>query len=305
MRKLIVITGPTATGKTAISAELAKNFGSEVISADSCQIYKGMDIGTAKATEQEMKGVPHHFIDIIDPDEEYSAALFQRQAFSIIDELCDNNRIPIVAGGTGLYVNSLVYELDFSNACKSDVIRQKYCGLADDKSVEYLYNILVLKDPDYAKIISKTDKRRIIRRLEILEQGGSREYDFRKKRKDYEIVIIGLKMNRELLYNRVNERVDEMMETGLLSEVQALYEKYGKTTSLKAIGYKEIIGYIDGEYDLEEAVRLIKRNTRRFAKRQLTWFKKDERIKWFDIIELGGIENTKRQIIGYIKEKGF
>lgn len=305
MRKFIVITGPTATGKTAISADLAKSLGTEVISADSCQIYKSMDIGTAKATEQEMKGVPHHFIDIIDPDEEYSAALFQRQAFSIIDELCGNSRIPIVAGGTGLYVNSLVYELDFSSVSKSDVIRQKYCGLADDKSVEYLYNILEQKDPEYAKIIAKTDKRRIIRRLEIIEQGGSKEYDFRKKRKGYDIIIIGLKMERELLYKRVNERVDQMMESGLLDEVQALYKKYGKTTSLKAIGYKEIIGCIDGEYDLEEAIRLIKRNTRRFAKRQLTWFKKDERIKWFDIIELGGIENTKRQIIGYIKEKGF
>ena len=305
MKKFIVITGPTATGKTAVSVSLAKHLSSQVISADSMQIYEGMDIGTAKVTKSEMQGVEHHFIDVVSPGEHYSVAVFQRDAFAVIDDLNSRNLVPIVAGGTGLYINSLVYQLDFSNVKANEQVRQKFLDMADDKSVEYLYNELEKKDPKYAGIIAKQDKRRIIRRLEIIESGGDTDYDFRRHNEDYEIIIIGLTMARDVLYSRVNERVDAMMDAGLLQEVSAQYESYGMTTALKAIGYKEIIGHLNGEYDIGEAIRLVKRNSRRLAKRQLTWFKKDDRIKWFDVIGKKSIEDTTNDILDYMKEKGF
>ena len=305
MNKLIVITGPTATGKTAISVELAKNMDTQIISADSCQIYKGMDIGTAKASSSEMQGVTHHFIDIVEPDEEYSAALFKKQAFEIIDRLNDSGKTPIIAGGTGLYVNSLVYELDFSSVSKDSDIRNRLEKTADEKGVEYLFDQLKKKDPKYAGIIADTDIRRIIRRLEIIEQGGSLDYDFRKKKEGYDILVIGLRIPRDILYKRTDERVDLMLQTGLEEEVKRLYDRFGNTPALKAIGYKELIGYFNKEYDYNEAVRLIKRNTRRFAKRQLTWFNRDSRIKWFDVNNVSNAENIISQITEYIKEKGF
>ncbi len=305
MNKFIVITGPTATGKTAISVALAKSLNTQIISADSCQIYKGMDIGTAKASASEMQGVIHHFIDIAEPGEEYSAALFKKQAFEIIDRLNSSGKIPIVAGGTGLYINSLVYELDFSSVSKDSEIRNRLEKTVDEQGVPYLYNKLKEKDPKYASIIAATDKRRIIRRLEIIEQGGSLDYDFRKQKEGYDILIIGLKMPRDILYKRTDERVDEMLKAGLTKEVEVLYKRFGDAASLKAIGYKELIGYFKKEYDYNEAVRLIKRNTRRFAKRQLTWFNRDSRIKWFDVNNGSSTETVLGQITEYIKEKGF
>ncbi len=305
MNRFIVITGPTATGKTAISVALAKSLDTQIISADSCQIYKGMDIGTAKANSSEMQGVVHHFIDIAEPDEEYSAALFKKQAFEVIDKLNAAGKTPIVAGGTGLYVNSLVYELDFSKVSKDSSIRERLEKTADEKGTLYLYNILKDKDRKYAEIIAASDRRRIIRRLEIIEQGGSLSYDFRKPKEGYGILIIGLKMPRDVLYKRTDERVDTMLKAGLENEVKTLYNHYGDVASLKAIGYKEFIGYFKEEYDYNEAVRLIKRNTRRFAKRQLTWFNRDSRIKWFDLNIGSSAESVLRQITEYIKEKGF
>ena len=305
MNKFIVITGPTATGKTAISVELAKSMDTQIISADSCQIYKGMDIGTAKASSSEMQDIVHHFIDIAEPDEEFSAALFKKQAFEIIDRLNTSGKIPIVAGGTGLYINSLVYELDFSSVSKDNEIRNKLEKTADERGVSYLYNELNKKDPKYAGIIAATDKRRIIRRLEIIEQGGSLDYNFRKPKEGYDILIIALRMPRDILYKRTDERVDAMLKAGLEEEVEELYKRFGDAASLKAIGYKELIGYFKKEYDYSEAVRLIKRNTRRFAKRQLTWFNRDSRIKWFDVNIDSEVNIVLDQITEYIKEKGF
>ncbi len=304
MSRFIVITGPTASGKTNVSVQVAKALGSEVICADSMQIYRGCDIGTAKATKEERQGVPHHMLDIVDPDEEYSAAEFQKEALSLIERINNKGAVPIVSGGTGLYINSLVYKLDFGTG-KNDALRQKYAQLNDDKSTAYLYNILKEKDPEYASVISSSDARRIIRRLEIIEAQGSSEYDFRQYNDEHEYILIGLTMPRDMLYKRIETRVDGMMDAGLLSEVKALYEKYGDVNALKAIGYKELVSYINGEYGLEEAVRLVKRNTRRFAKRQFTWFKRDERITWFDISVYTCIEDTINDIIIYIKGKGF
>jgi len=305
MNRFIVITGPTATGKTALSALVAKGLGSQVICADSAQIYRGMDIGTAKATKEEMLGVRHHMIDIADPGEDYTVARFQREAFRIIDSLNEKGVTPVVSGGTGLYINSLVYELDFASVKKNDAIRQKYAQLADDKSDLYLYNILKEKDPNFANIISANDRKRIIRRLEVLESGAAQDYDFRRRNERYLYLMIGLTMPRSELYRRINERVDSMIEKGLVEEAKGLYERYAGANALKAIGYKEIIPYLNGEYDLEEAVRLIKRNTRRFAKRQITWFKRDERIKWFDVSGCTCIDSVANDIIRYIKGKGF
>ena len=301
----IVITGPTAAGKTNVAVRAARMLCSEVISADSAQIYRGMDIGTAKATKNEMQGVPHHFIDIVTPDQEYSAAEFQKKAFRIIDGLCEKNTVPVVAGGTGLYVNSLVYNLDFFQHSKNDAVRQKYQQLADDKGMDYLYNILKERDPEYANIISCNDIRRIIRRLEIIDSGSEIKYNFRQYNDDYDIIIIGLTLPRETLYERINRRVDIMLEAGLFEEVYKLYQTYGDVNAFKAIGYKEIIGHIKGEYEMSEAVRRIKRNTRRFAKRQMTWFKRDARIVWFDISKYCCIEDTINDIIKCIKRKGF
>lgn len=303
--KFVVVTGPTASGKTKISVEIAKAFGSQIISADSMQIYHGMDIGTAKATEEEMQGVPHHFLSITSPDEEYSVAKFQKEAFSLIEEMNANGKVPIIAGGTGLYINSLVYQLDFDDSSKNSLLRQKYMQLADDKGIDYLYNELRERDPNYANIIAPTDKLRIVRRLEIIDTVGVKEYNFRCINDDYDIIIIGLYMQRDILYERVNHRVDMMMDAGLLNEVRSVYQKYGRVSSLKAIGYKELVGYIDGDYDINEAIRLIKRNTRRYAKRQLTWFRRDERIQWFNVLSYPCIENTINDIIKYIKRKGF
>ena len=304
-RRFIVITGPTAAGKTRVSVGAAKALGSDIISADSMQIYRGMDIGTAKATADEMDGVKHHMIDIAAPDDEYSAAQFKQAAFELIDSMNEQGQIPVITGGTGLYINALLYDLDFSGIGKNEEIRQKYTQIADDKSVCYIYNILIEKDPDYAAIISPTDKRRIIRRLEIIESGHVPEYDFRRRSENNDVIIIGLKMPRAVLYDRINKRVDDMLKAGLADEVRYLYEQYGFVNAFKGIGYKELIAHFNREYSIEEAVRLIKRNTRRYAKRQMTWFRRDERIVWFDILDYARIEDAVCDIIKYIKGKGF
>ena len=304
-KKFVLITGPTASGKTRVSVEIAKAFQGEIISADSMQIYAGMDIGTAKASFAEMRGVPHHLISMVQPDEDYSVAVFQKDAFSLIDRFNESGILPIVTGGTGLYINSLIYKLDFFHQSRSDDIRRKYMQLADDKSLEDLYNVLKMKDPEYANIVSINDKRRIIRRLEILEISGQKEYNFRQYNDDYDIAIIGLYVPRAVLYERINARVDEMIDQGLAEEARGIYEKYGFVNALNAIGYREFIPYFMGDCGLDETINLIKRNTRRYAKRQMTWFRREERIRWFDVSSQPGLEPTIEEIITYIKGKGF
>jgi tRNA dimethylallyltransferase len=256
-------------------------------------------------TPEEMRGVPHHLIDVVRPDEAYTVADFQQAAFTLIDELNAKGIAPVVAGGTGLYINSLVYDLSFSGVKGDEAFRQKLTQLADDKGLEVLYNRLKELDSAYAAVISPADKRRIIRRLEILETSGPETYEFQKPREGIETVMIGLTMPRDMLYRRIEERVDSMVKNGLVEEARMLYNEYGETGALKAIGYKELCDYFRGNGTLDEAVTAIKRNTRRYAKRQITWFKRDDRIHWFDVSQYPSIEYINQEIMIVIRRKGF
>lgn len=304
--KIIVLVGPTAVGKTYASIELAKRFKTEIISADSMQIYKGMDVGTAKITEDEKQGITHHMIDIIYPDDSYSVSDFKTESEKIIDKILMENKIPIIVGGSGLYVNSLIYDLDFGKAKSDNKIRDYYTTLYNEHGEDYLYEILKKIDPEAAEKIHKNNIKRVIRALEVHDITGIKfsetNTDIRKQSNKYECILIGLSMDRKVLYDRINERVDKMLSEGLVEEVKALIDKgYNKNlVSMQAIGYKEIIDYLAGNMSLEESLNILKRNTRRFAKRQFTWFLRDENVKWFNISSVKEIDNTVDDIYKYI-----
>jgi tRNA dimethylallyltransferase len=309
MNKIIVIVGPTAVGKTYISVELAKKLNTEIISADSMQIYKGMNIGTAKITEEEKQGIIHHMIDIISPDEEYSVSEFKYDAEKIIDRLLSENRIPIIVGGSGLYVNSLIYDLDFGNTKSNKKLREYYTYYYKEHGEDALYDKLLKIDPVAAEKIHKNNIKRIIRALEVYDITGVKfselNTDIRKKSNKYDCILIGLSMERKVLYERINQRVDEMLSKGLVDEVNSLIKKgYRKNlVSMRGIGYKEIIEYLEGNTDYEEAVNTLKQNTRRFAKRQYTWFLKDENVKWFSVDNPSEIDKTLDSIIEYLSTR--
>lgn len=309
--KLIVILGPTSVGKTKVSVDIAKKLKSEIISTDSMQIYKKMNIGTAKVTEEEKSGIKHHMIDLIDPGEEFTVYDYQNQSLKIIDRLIKEDKTPILVGGSGLYINSILYDLDFNKVSSNEEVRNKYYEIEKTKGKEYLYDLLEKRDPEAAEKIHPNNIKRVVRALEVTEITGekySENSNFRKYSEKYDFIIIGLEMNRKLLYNRINARVDEMIKEGLFDEVKELYQEgYDNTyQSMQAIGYKEVIDYIERKTSKEEAVRLIKRNTRRFAKRQITWFKPDDRIRWFDISDYRNTYNsTLNKILSYIKERGI
>lgn len=303
--KLIVVIGPTAVGKTKISVEIAKKLDSEIISADSMQIYRYMDIGTAKVAESETLGVKHHMIDIVNPDESFSVSEFQKEAFEIIDKLHNENKVPVIAGGSGLYINSIIYDLDFSQTQASDKIRGYYYSLYKEKGSAELLKLLKKVDPISAEKIHEHNIKRIIRALEVFDITGKPyselNTNFRKENNKYDFIIIGLTMERESLYKRINLRVDEMINEGLLEEVSSLLKK-GYTenlVSMQGIGYKEIISYLKDDITRDEAIRILKRDTRRFAKRQFTWFSKDDRIKWFDV-EKDNYEQIINNVYNYI-----
>ncbi len=281
--RVYVVLGPTASGKTDLAVEIAKKVGGEVISADSMQIYKEMDIGTAKPTTEEMQGIKHHLIDIVYPNEEYSVAMFKAQAKALIADMQKRGVVPVICGGTGLYINSITYNLDFTQTKRNEELR----GQLEKLSNEELHNRLRQIDENSAQRIHINDKKRLIRQLEILNDGESGSgYDFNNQNKEYDFVICGIATKRELLYEKINKRVDIMVQKGLFEEAIYIYKKYGDTQAIKAIGYKEIIEneFSKNSFSLtkEEITEKIKQNTRRFAKRQITWFKRDNRIKWFD-----------------------
>jgi len=308
--KLIVVLGPTSVGKTKVSVDIAKKINSEIISTDSMQIYKKMDIGTAKITDREKEGINHHMIDLINPDGNFTVYDYQNLSLKIIESMLKDNKTPILVGGSGLYINSLLYDLDFNKVSSDEDIRNKYYNIKNQKGKSHLYDILKEKDPEAAEKIHPNNVKRVVRALEVIEITGekySKNSSFRKYSDKYDFIIIGLEMNRELLYNRINLRVDAMIEEGLIEEVKKLYsEGYDKSyQSMPAIGYKEIIDYLEGNVSKTEAVRLIKRNTRRFAKRQITWFKPDDRIEWFDMSDYkNNYNSTLNKILLYINERG-
>ena len=304
MKKAIIIVGPTAVGKTKLSIELAKVLNSEIISADSMQIYRGMDIGTAKVKENEKEGIKHHLIDVIDPDQNFSVNDFQEKAFTIIEHLNKKNIIPIIAGGTGLYINSLAYKLHFQKTKADTGIRKKWNKKAEQYGLSYVYDHLKKIDPDSAKRIDPRNAHRIIRAIEVYESSGrpmSTEYNKELFENDsYDFIMIGLNTDRETLYERINQRVDLMLEEGLIEETQQLIRRYDPNShGFKAIGYREAIDYLYGKTTKDEMIHLIKRNSRRYAKRQLTWFRRDRRIIWFDLVK--DYEHNYKKIENLIK----
>ena len=286
--KLIIIAGPTAVGKTDLSINLAKKINGEIISADSMQIYKHMDIGSAKISKEEMKGVPHHLIDIIEPSIKFSASDFKDLGKEATDSIISKGKFPIVAGGTGLYINALTCNMDFTEAESDEEYRNYLNELAEKKGNEYIHDMLKDIDPSSYKDIHFNNRKRVIRALEVYKLTGSPFSSFNAGESfydgDYDVKYYVLTMDREKLYNRINKRVDIMMEKGLVNECIKLKEM-GYTSSIQSmqgIGYKEIFYYLEGKISLAEAVEMIKKGTRNYAKRQLTWFRRDPRAIFLD-----------------------
>lgn len=287
-KPLVVLTGPTAVGKTKASIGLAKAIGGEIISADSMQVYKYMDIGSAKIHSEEMEGVPHYLIDVLEPEEEFHVVKFQELAKQAMKEIYSHGHIPIITGGTGFYIQAVLYDIDFTENEKDSTYRKQLEDYAKEYGAEALHEKLKEADPESAETIHANNVKRVIRALEFYEQTGMKisahNEEQRQKESPYDFVYFVLDDDRDNLYDRINRRVDKMLEEGLVDEVRALKEKgYTKDmVSMQGLGYKEILEYLDGDITLEEAVYKLKRDTRHFAKRQITWFKREKDVVWID-----------------------
>lgn len=307
MRQIIVVAGPTAVGKTKYAIEAAKAFDGEVVSCDSMQLYKYMDIGSAKPTPEELAQVPHHLVDFVEPKDAFSVAEYQKLAKEAISDIFDKGKTPVIAGGTGLYLNSILYDMDFSNAPTDEVLRKQLEDEASEFGPEFIHNKLKELDADAAERIHPNNIKKVIRAIEGA-MSGEKIQDFKnctQKCKDYDRILIGLIRDREELYDRINLRVDLLVEQGLFEEVEGLLAK-GLTEddiAMKGIGYKEIIGYFNGQYTKEEAIELTKKNTRHLAKRQITWFKRYEDIHWINISEYENDEAAIEEMLLWIKSK--
>ena len=285
--KVIVICGPTASGKTALSIELAKKINGEIVSCDSMQIYKDMDIGTAKPTVEEMQGIKHYLIGYVSPEERYSVADYKKDAKKAIKEILGKGKMPIIVGGTGLYIDSLIYEIEYQDIKFDEKYRKELEQEAKEKGLEELYKRAKQIDEKAIEKISPTDKKRILRVLEIYHATGKtkteQEMESRKKEVEFDYQVYALNWDREKLYNRINKRVDVMIEQGLIQEVEQILKKYDKfPTAMQGLGYKEVVDYLNGKYTKEEMIEKIKMETRRYAKRQLTWFRKNKQTKWLN-----------------------
>lgn len=305
--KLIVLIGPTAVGKTKLSIELAKKFNGEIISGDSMQIYKGMDIGTAKITFDEMAGVPHHLIDIKEPNEGFSTAEFQELVRMKIAEIRARGKQPMIVGGTGLYIQSVIYDYQFTDAPSDPDFRRELEKLAAEQGSEFLHRELVKVDPVSAANIHPNNVRRVIRALEVKHCTGQTASEHQENQSPellYDTAIVGLTMDREMLYERINMRVDMMVDQGLLDEVKYFYDAGLKDCqSIQAIGYKELYDYFDGKVSREEAIETLKQNSRRYAKRQLTWFRNKMEVEWFDMSAEEDAEKKFAEITNFIEGK--
>ncbi len=308
MKKIIVIAGPTAIGKTALSVNLANRLNAEIISADSMQIYQNMNIGTAKITNDEMGGIQHYLIDCVSPFDNYSAFEYKTDATYAIREIYSKNKLPIIVGGTGLYINSLLYEMDFGNKISNSDLRNKLQEIADNRGVDHLHNYLHKIDPDAAQTIHPNNVKKIIRAIEINVLTGKNTKNFSSdpiKNKDYEFILIALTMNRTKLYAKINKRVDLMIKNGLIEEVKKLklMGLDSSNQSMQAIGYKEVLKYLSDEYDYETLVKTIKLNSRRYAKRQLTWFRRYNDLKWVNVDKFSNLEDLSNYVYNYIENQ--
>lgn len=302
-KTVIVIAGSTAVGKTKLSIEVAKKFNGEVISGDSMQIYRGMNIGTAKVTKEEMQDVPHYMLDIKEPNEAFSAADFQLYVQKYINEITAKGKIPIIVGGSGLYIQAALYNYNFSKQKRDEKITKRLEEELKNEGAEALHKRLECIDPNQAAKIHPNNHRRVIRALEVYELTGetmSTYHDKQHKESPYNIIFLGLEMERPLLYNRINKRIDMMLEEGLEKEVRELYDKGFKACqSMTAIGYKEFIPFFEGDQTYERSVELLKRNSRRYAKRQNTWFKNQLDLNWF-IIDPENVSGSFQNIFNHL-----
>ena len=302
---VLAVVGPTASGKTQLSVELAKALNGEIVSADSMQIYKGMDIGTAKPTFEEMQGIPHHLMGFLDSKENFSVAIYVEMAHKIIADIHSKGKLPIVTGGTGLYVDSLLNSIKFFDNTSDDIIRDKYSELLEEKGLDYLLEKLKKIDYEtYEKLLEQRNAKRIIRALEFFEVTGktiSEQNRLSKQDSPYNPIKIGLTCrDRQVLYDRINLRVDLMLKDGLLEEAEKVLNSDLSNTAEKAIGYKELIPYFKGESTLDECVEVLKMNTRRYAKRQLTWFRRDQEINWIYIDEHNSFKDILNKALSFI-----
>lgn len=305
--KVIVIVGPTAVGKTQLGIKLAQAFNGEVINGDSMQVYKGLDIGTAKVTHEESEGVPHHLIDIKSPEDVYAVSDFKRDASEKISDIIRRGKLPIIVGGTGLYIESLLFNVSHGGEAQPNPdFREEMDAFARESGREALYALLKEKDPKAAESIHQNNVRRVIRALEVIHETGKKFSDYQDERKKeplYDTFVIGLNTDRDVLYQRINKRVDLMLEEGLLEEVEGLYDTYpGDLQSKKGIGYKEFSAYLDGREPLDSAVATVKQHSRNYAKRQLTWFRNRFEVDmWADLVahpeSIKEIKENTRQFI--------
>ena len=310
-KPLIILAGPTAVGKTSLSIRLAKETGGEIISADSMQVYRHMDIGSAKITKEEMEGVPHYLVDMLEPEEEFNVVRFQQMAEEAAERIWEKGKIPLVVGGTGFYIQALLYDIDFTENDGDESYRRRLEQKAsDEEGASELYEMLTTVDPKAAREIHPRNLKRIIRALEFHHQTGKKISEHnetqRQKSSPYNYAYFVLTDERGRLYERIDRRVDLMMEQGLLDEVRYLKERGVRkdSTAMQGLGYKELYAYLEGEYPLDEAVRIIKRDTRHFAKRQLTWFKRERDVIWADKSVIGQEEEKLADyMLGYLREK--
>ncbi|PHU35050.1 tRNA (adenosine(37)-N6)-dimethylallyltransferase MiaA [Pseudobutyrivibrio ruminis] len=311
MKNLVILTGPTAVGKTALSINLAKAINGEIISADSMQVYKKMDIGTAKVTPEEMDGVKHYLIDAIEPTEDFHVVRFQKMVLEAMDEIYSKGKIPIICGGTGFYIQAILYDIQFTEQEIDESYRKSLEDYADEFGNEALHTRLNEVDPESASTIPAANRKRVIRAIEYFHQTGEKfsVHNEREKQRTspYNFAYFVLNDDRGLLYNRIDKRVDIMMKAGLLDEVKMLLDMGCKSgmTSMDGIGYKEIISYLDGNISLEDAVELIKKNSRNYAKRQLTWFRREKEVTWLDKTVLKDDRQLLDYILSQLKEKGI
>lgn len=311
-KPLVVLTGPTAVGKTSLSIALAKALNGEIISADSMQVYRRMDIGSAKIRQEEMEEVSHHLIDILEPTEDFHIVMFQQLAKQAMEEIYDRGKVPILVGGTGFYIQAVTRDIDFTEAEQESDRRAELEELARTRGASYLHQMLAEVDPKSAESIHENNVKRVIRALEFYHQNGTpisaHNEEQKQQQSPYNLAYFVLDMPRELLYERINVRIDQMLSEGLLEEVKALKAEGCRKgmTSMQGLGYKEILSYLDGECSMEEAVRVLKRDTRHFAKRQLTWFRREQEVVW---VEKDQFDYNEEKILAYMlnicKERGI